>query len=408
MTLDMTLDPTYPLFSIFTFLGFIVSLIPLPWHLQAWNSGTCFYMMWASLACLNQFINSLVWAGNAINHAPIWCDISIRIMLGASVGLPAASLCINRRLYHIASVRSVAITHAEKRRGILVDTLICVLFPIIFIALQYVVQGHRFDIFEDIGCYPVIYNTLIAYFLSTMWPIVIGLISATYCVLSLRSFARRRAEFGEFFASNKSLTVSRYFRLMALATTEIIFTTPLAIFSMWFNATASPIGPWRSWDDTHFDYFRVKQIPAVLWRNGTRSQVVGLELSRWVIPLCALVFFGFFGFAEEAKKNYRAVFQRITQPCGIFFKAYRSAEVASNDTNAPKVFPVKIALSSLPSYSPPPSASTFATDLKATAFLTPSHSPISDDICIQYSTTREARTILPPPKPHRYTFTANS
>lgn len=68
-------DSTYPLFPIISFIGFIIALIPLPWHLQAWNSGTCYYMMWASLACLNQFVNSVVWAGNAVNWAPIWCDI---------------------------------------------------------------------------------------------------------------------------------------------------------------------------------------------------------------------------------------------------------------------------------------------------------------------------------------------
>lgn len=66
---------TYPVFPIFSFVGFVVALIPLPWHLQAWNSGTCFYMMWASIACLNQFVNSVVWANDAINKAPLWCEI---------------------------------------------------------------------------------------------------------------------------------------------------------------------------------------------------------------------------------------------------------------------------------------------------------------------------------------------
>ena len=68
-------DFTYPLFPVLACLGFVLALIPLPWHFRAWNSGTCFYMMWASLACLNQFVNSVVWAGNALNPAPIWCDI---------------------------------------------------------------------------------------------------------------------------------------------------------------------------------------------------------------------------------------------------------------------------------------------------------------------------------------------
>ena len=45
----------------------------------------------------------------------------------------------------------------------------------------YIVQGHRFDIFERVGCYPQIVNMIPAYFLVVMWPIVIGIISAIYC-----------------------------------------------------------------------------------------------------------------------------------------------------------------------------------------------------------------------------------
>ncbi len=99
--------------------------------IAAWNVGTCLYMAWTSISCLNQFINSVVWNGNAINWAPVWCDICMlhfghwycpflltshvasRIIVGASVAIPAASLCINRRLYHIASVKTVTVTPAE-------------------------------------------------------------------------------------------------------------------------------------------------------------------------------------------------------------------------------------------------------------------------------------------------------
>jgi hypothetical protein len=46
---------------------------------------------------------------------------------------------------------------------------------------EYVVSGHRFNIFEDIGCFPATYNTTLAYPLVYAWPLVIGLISAVYC-----------------------------------------------------------------------------------------------------------------------------------------------------------------------------------------------------------------------------------
>jgi hypothetical protein len=69
------MNPTYPLFPVFALCGSLLVLIPLPWHVQAWNVGTCAYIIWASVACLFEFINSLVWNGNILNPAPVWCDI---------------------------------------------------------------------------------------------------------------------------------------------------------------------------------------------------------------------------------------------------------------------------------------------------------------------------------------------
>lgn len=54
------------------------------------------------------------------------------------------------------------------------------MFNRIYFATDVVVQPHRFDILEDIGCYPVVYNTLPAYFLYFMWPVVLGMISFCY------------------------------------------------------------------------------------------------------------------------------------------------------------------------------------------------------------------------------------
>lgn len=68
-------DITYPLFPIFAFFGFILPLIPLRWHLEALNSGTCYFIFWSSLASLNLFINSILWANHALNLAPGWCEI---------------------------------------------------------------------------------------------------------------------------------------------------------------------------------------------------------------------------------------------------------------------------------------------------------------------------------------------
>ncbi|KAH7869343.1 pheromone receptor [Lentinula edodes] len=305
----------YPLFPIFAFFGFVLPLIPLPWHFQAWNSGTCFYIFWASISCLNQFVNSLIWKGNVINSAPVWCEISIRITMATTVALPAASFCIVRRLYSIAAIRSASITYAEKRRAVVIDGFFCGLWPLVYVALQYIVQGHRFNIYEDIGCMPALYNTIPTYFITFSWTILLGIASAVY-FLSLRAFAMRRLEFAQFMSSNKTLSFGRYFRLMALAMTEMICTLPLTILLIWLSATQSPVQPWISLANTHIDFSRVAQYPSVLY-DADPLFVMGILFTRWASVACALIFFAFFGFAEEARRHYVLWYRALLRFAGI-------------------------------------------------------------------------------------------
>lgn len=304
-------------FSAFSFLGFILCCIPLYWHLEAWNVGTVAYMTWTGLACLMYFVNSIVWDGNAINWAPVWCDISSRFIIGVVVAIPAASLCINRRLYHIACPTSAMQTKAEKRRNIIVDISICVGIPVLQMILQYIVSGHRFNIFEDIGCFPATYNVTLAYPLVFAWPLVLGLISAVYCVLTILAFMKRRKQFQDLMSRNRNLTYSRYFRLMLLAGIDLCCTVPLSIYSIYLNTAADPAGvqPWISLSETHYNYSRVIQYPRVLYSQNQDS-LVSLELSRWMMVVCAILFFGFFGFADEAKKNYRIAFTSVAKSVG--------------------------------------------------------------------------------------------
>ena len=96
--------------------------------------GTCVYMIWTALACLVHFVDSIVWSGNAINWAPVWCDIgtftrcftllflisdklysAVRVKVAVAVAWPACGLCIIRRLYYIASPTAVTTTRTEVR-----------------------------------------------------------------------------------------------------------------------------------------------------------------------------------------------------------------------------------------------------------------------------------------------------
>lgn len=197
-----------------------------------------------------------------------------------------------------------------------------------------IVQGHRFDIVEDVGCWPTTYVTPVAIALIFTWPIVIGLISTAYaCEAFLRlSFInlsltliwyylvttiwlvyRHRRNFNSLIKDSHNLNSSRYIRLMCLGGTEIL-TVPLASWALAVTIQGG-VSPWISWADTHSDFGRVDLVPAVLWRSSSLG-VMNYEMYRWFLVLCAFVFFGFFGFADEAIKNYRLVYTSVASRLG--------------------------------------------------------------------------------------------
>jgi pheromone a factor receptor len=198
------------------------------------------------------------------------------------------------------------------------------------------VQGHRFNIYGDVGCFPFTYNVWPAYLLVSCWPIAIGLVSAVYCskfgyllpsfdqefniflprlVLSIRAFARRRSQFKELLSANSNLNANRYFRLMFLAGIEVACTIPLASWAMYLNIHTIHLFPYKGWADTHWGFSRVDQFPTLLWHNN-RLLAMSLELTRWSPVVCAYVFFIFFGFADEARKHYRLAYTSVAKRMG--------------------------------------------------------------------------------------------
>ena len=180
---------------------------------------------------------------------------------------------------------------------------------------DYIIQGHRFNIFEDVGCYPATYYTWPIYPIIYLPPIVIGLFSATYATLTIIAFYKNSSQFNAILSSNSSITSNRFIRLMCLAGIEILFNIPISLYGISIQ-TRVPLNPYISWENVHFDFSNVEEIPSLIWRSNN-LEVISLELWRWSIVFCAFVFFFFFGFADEARKNYRFAYQSVAKRVGL-------------------------------------------------------------------------------------------
>jgi len=273
-------------------------------------------MFWVGLSNLALFINSVVWDGNVENWSPVWCDITTRLIIGANVAIPATALCIQRRLYYIISDPVVKATKAEKRRSIMVDLMIGLGLPVLSILLAYVVQGHQYDIYEDVGCFPYIINTALSYVLISAWPIAIGLVTGIYCSLSIyHIWIKRRTIRALLSSTGGFINFSRYIRLSILSGIDILCTLPLAVWLLYSDATLGVIIRWPGWDAVHANFSQVGQVPAVIWRSDNILHVE-VELTRWSNVVCAIIFFIFFGFAEEARRHYALAFWYVAKKIG--------------------------------------------------------------------------------------------
>ena len=104
--------------------------------------------------------------------------------------------------------------------------------------------------------------------------------------------------------SNSALTTYRYLRLMAMAVTEMFWGTALTAFNIYSNFSYG-FRPWISWQNVHSNFSRVDLYPTIYL---SPSFLRSVYLFWWAMPVSAFIFFLFFGFGEEARKEYSKAF----------------------------------------------------------------------------------------------------
>ncbi|KAJ7071635.1 Rcb2.42 [Mycena amicta] len=289
------------------FLGAALVLVPLPWHWRARNVPTLSIIAWVFMSNIILGTNAIIWADNIHVVARVWCDISTKIRIGATMALPACCLCLCIHLERIASVRQVQTSIDQKRRRMAFDFAMCWGLPILTMTLHYIVQGHRFDIIEDLGCLPAIYVSVAAILLLYTPILTVILLTLGFASTALYHFFRRRLTFARHLqdsGSSSGMTPSRYFRLMAMALVQMIWATAVTVSNMYITLLPG-IRPWVSWENVHSNFSRVGVFPRVFIPQNIWSSAI---FAFWAIPITSALFFVFFAFGQDAVKEYKAVF----------------------------------------------------------------------------------------------------
>ena len=353
----------YPILPVGAFIAAFLVLIPAFWHWRAGNVPTVSLIVWLFTLNVVYGANSLAWSNNVWDKAPIWCNIcgclgpcfesytscshpnsvhptATKLVIGASTALPACTICICKYLAMVGGNRIVGLDHKERRRIVLFDFGFCWGIPIVFMALRkssdfssqspaegpgclpdYVVQGHRYNIVQYIGCQPTTYISIPGIFVVWLPPLLLSLGTFVYAgtwILSpftvpvsdillgiaLYRFVQMRVIFSSILqASDSPMSTNRYMRLVAMSTTLVLWSTVLMSVTIWANASRG-LRPWVSWEYVHSKWNHADVYIWTLMSPKSRS----LALLSWsAIPVSSVILFIFLGFGEDALSEYRTV-----------------------------------------------------------------------------------------------------
>lgn len=261
-------------------------------------------------------------------------------MLGTNLAVPAALLCIARQLEHLSSTRTLSSHPTVVRNHLILDIFMCYVLPIIYILLRafmflliffltffrlldLVVQNHRFDLTEGIGCSASIDPSAIA--LSLMWipPLLICGISiilfglflsrvrisnksyqTSILALSIHNCTRHSsAHLAEYIGSRSAMTSSSFFRCLVVSLGTTITAGLVYIFCS-FSGPA--LHPW-SWAADPESMSKVNIV-------SSKSEVTSIQVAWWggfVISILYLVLS--FCLGEEARDIFQWIRKQATR-----------------------------------------------------------------------------------------------
>ncbi|WFD07836.1 a-factor receptor [Malassezia vespertilionis] len=286
----------------YIFFAFITTgmlLVPSRTHWKARNAGTILIIGWVSAENFFDAISSIIFLDARSARAVSWCDFAGALKYMWGTGCCMGSLLLLRRLKIIASNRPGTSKNPSKNLMFAIEITVGIIVPLLEVPFHVIVQGHRMDEIQGLGCFVPMYPSLLSVFLIMVYPVVVILISGAY------------GEFYRFFnPSQTGLSRSQYLRLMALGILNVCLWFPLSFALLIANLTHLKIMPYHNWRSVHGKFNVVDFYPIEVFQQLNKTSYIILELSRWIGPVVGLAFFLFFGIKPEIWKFYYNTIKR--------------------------------------------------------------------------------------------------
>lgn len=178
------------LIPLLSFFAILLSIPPIVWHARNRNMGPAFLILWLIVLNSCNFLNALIWPQDNLNDwwkGKIYCDIQVRLIIGGTYGgLPGAVLCIMKALARVLDPKRTVVNSSpmDRRRQYVMDGLLCLGLPLLFMMTLYVVHAYRYYVVGVIGCDTPLDRSWVTFALLFIWPPIILIVSSYYACKS--------------------------------------------------------------------------------------------------------------------------------------------------------------------------------------------------------------------------------
>ena len=179
------LSPAAVIVPVLACATMVINIAPFIWHVKNRNLSAASLVFWIVLTLFFDFINALIWPKDDIANwfkGFLLCDIEVKLMLGATVGIPGSLASIMKNLAMVLDTEKPILSHtlAQRRRKLMIEILFSFGFPAYMMAIHYVVQPSRYYIYSIAGCVVSFDDSWPTVVLMWIWPSVLSLIGVFY------------------------------------------------------------------------------------------------------------------------------------------------------------------------------------------------------------------------------------
>ncbi|CAI1532554.1 hypothetical protein SEUBUCD646_0K00530 [Saccharomyces eubayanus] len=284
-------------------LGVILLIPPLAWHSKTKNIPAIILITWLLIMNITCIVDAAIWSGEDFLtrwDGKGWCDIVIKLQVGANIGISCAVTNIIYNLHAILKADSV-LPNLSSWTKIVRDLLISLLTPIIVMGFSYLLQVFRYGIARYNGCQNLLSPTWITTVLYTVWMLIWSLVGAVYATLVLFVFYKKRKDVRDILhCTNSGLNLTRFARLLIFCFIIILVMFPFSIYC--FVQDLQQVGGHYSFKDTH---------SSTIWNTIIKFDPGRPVYNIWLYVLMSCLVFLIFGLGSDALEMYSKFLRSI-------------------------------------------------------------------------------------------------